>query len=68
MLFLGFLGGLPKETSVVLHQLSDQQESVDGCDAVGDKARDVFPLGASFTLDEGLVPQSAELRVVLLDL
>ena len=44
MFFLGFLGGLPKETSIVLHQLSDQQESVDGCDAVGDKARDVFSL------------------------
>ena len=66
MSFLGFFGGHTKDTSVVLYQLSDQKESVDGCDAVGDKARDVFPLRAFFALDEGLVPQSAELRVVLL--
>ena len=66
MLFLGFFGRKPKDTSVVLYQFPDQQESIDGCDAVGNKAGDVFPLRASFTFDEGLVPQSAELRVVLL--
>ena len=66
MSFLGFFGGHTKDTSVVFYQLSDQKESVDGCDAVSDKARDVFSLRASFPLDEGLVPQSAELRVVLL--
>ena len=66
MFFLGFLGGLPKETSVVLHQLPDEQESIDCRDTVGNQAGDVFTLCASFALDEGLVPQSAELRVVLL--
>ena len=66
MSFLGFFGGHTKDTSVVFYQLSDQKESVDGCDAVSDKARDIFSLRASFPLDEGLVPQSAELRVVLL--
>ena len=66
MFFLGFFGGKTKDTSVVLHQFPDQQESVDGCDAVGNKAGEVFPLGASFAFDKGLVPQSTELRVVLL--
>ena len=36
MLFLRFLGALPKQTTVVLHQFPDQQEGVNGCDAVGD--------------------------------
>ena len=66
MFFLGFLGVLPKETSIVLHQLPDQQESIDCRDTVGNQARDIFTLCASFALDEGLVPQSAELCVVLL--
>ena len=66
MFLLGFFGGKTKDTSVVLHQFPDQQESVDGCDAVGNKAGEVFPLGASFAFDKGLVPQSTELRVVLL--
>ena len=66
MFLLGFFGGKTKDTSVVLHQLPDQQESIDGCDAVGNKAGEVFTLGASFAFDKGLVPQSTELRVVLL--
>ena len=66
MFFLGFLGVLPKKTSVVFHQLPDEQESIDGCDAVGNKAGDIFTLSTSFALDEGLIPQSTELRVVLL--
>ena len=66
MSFIGFLGGLPKDASVVFHQLSDQQEGVDGCDAVGNQAGDVFPLCAIFTFDEGLVPQGAELCAVFL--
>ena len=68
MFFLGFLGVLPKETSIVLHQLPDQQESIDCRDTVGNQAGDVFTLSASFALDEGLVPKSCELGVILLDL
>ena len=64
--FLGILGGPPKEAAIVFHQLSDEQESIDGCDAVGNKAGDIFTLSTSFALDEGLIPQSTELRVVLL--
>ena len=66
MLFLRFLGALPKQTTVVLHQFPDQQEGVNGCDAVGDQPRDVLTLGTSFALDESLVPQGTELGIVLL--
>ena len=66
MFFLGFLGCLPKDTSVALHQFPDQQKRIDSRDAVGYQTGDVLTLRASFPFDESLVPQSAELRVVLL--
>ena len=51
---------------VVLHQFPYNQEDVDSRYAVGYQPGDIVSFGITFALDEGLVPKSGELRVVLL--
>ena len=68
-LVLLFLGRrLTENALVILHQLAYHQEDVDSRHTVGYQTRDIVALGVAFTLDEGLVPESRELGIVLLNL
>ena len=59
---------LAEKPLVVLHQFPYDQEDVDSRHTVGYQAREILALGVSIALDEGLVPKSGELRIVLLNL
>ena len=59
---------LPEQVAVVLEQFAYQQEGVYGGDTVGDEARYPFALGAVLAGHEELVPERAELLVVVLQL
>ena len=64
LLFLG--RRLAENALVIFHQLAYHEENVDSRHTVGYQPRDIVGLGIAFSLDESLVPQSGELRVVLL--
>ena len=59
---------LAKNALVILHQFPYNQEDVDSRYTIGYQPRDIIALGIAFALDEGLVPKSGELRIVLLNL
>ena len=58
---------LSKQSLVVFHQLANEQEGVEGSDAVADEAGNVLTLRGVLLLDEHLVPQCRELLVVFLN-
>ena len=66
LLFLG--RRLAKNAPVILHQFAYHEKDIDSRHTIGYQPCDIVALGVAFALDEGLVPKSCELGVILLDL
>ena len=70
MFALLFLGVSPEEVqhaAVVFHELPDEQESVDGRDAVAYNGGKIFASRGILLFDEELSPQRSNLVAVVLD-
>ena len=69
--FLFLFGGGRGETeegTVVFEKFADQEDGIDGYDAIADQTSDVVGLGVALLFDKYVVPQLGELGIVLFEL
>ena len=62
-----FGGGEAEDGAVVLEEFADQEDGVDGDDAIADEAGNVDCFGVALFFDEDIVPEGGELGVVFFE-
>ena len=67
MFFVLFGGGEAEDGAVVLEEFADQEDGVDGDDAIADEASNVVCFGVALFFDEDIVPEGGELGVVFFE-